>query len=308
MEVNVVQMIKVIMKQIQFQQWKYYIQLMKPSIMLLVLITGAAALFVEGAVFDQPVSSLIVLLALLLTGGSANAFNQYFERDKDCLMSRTKNRRPLPQGKLTANQALLFAIILMFLSVSIFFFFFNILSALLALFTILFYSFFYTLYLKPRTHQNIVIGGIAGAMAPPIAWAAVTGEVGLPAIAMFAIIFIWTPPHFWALALLFKEDYQKVTYPMLPNVKGDSETRRQIFLYTVALFLISLLPMFFQFGWLYFIFAILLGFFFLRLAFRMWREQSNALSRKMFGYSILYLMTLFVGIIADVLVMRILPL
>lgn len=279
--------------------WRAYIMLTKPTIMLLVLITGLAALVVESSMYYRPWSAILVVLGLMLTGGSANAFNQYFERDRDAMMTRTSKRRPLPQGKITPRGAVTFATILGILAVTLFATVFNWISAGLALFTILFYSFFYTLYLKPRTSQNIVIGGVAGAMAPPIAWAAMNGTVGAPAWAMFAIIFFWTPPHFWALALLYKDDYQKVKYPMMPVLRGDVSTRKQILTYTIVLLAISIVPNLVGASWFYLLSAIGLGYMFYRIAWRMYREQTNAKAGKLFGYSIVYLFGLFLALMAD---------
>jgi protoheme IX farnesyltransferase len=235
------------------------VQLTKPSIMLLVLLTGATALFMEGRFKHHPGKFLLVLLGLYLTGGAANALNQFFERDIDARMQRTRLRRPLPQKQLSKNLALGFAISIGVLGCLLFGFYFNWLSAGLALGTILFYSFFYTLWLKPNTHQNIVIGGAAGAMGPLIAWAAATGSLAMTPWILFLIIFFWTPPHFWALALCLKEDYRAANLPMLPVVKGDAATLRQIFYYTMVLVAISLSLLLIQFSWLYLLAATLLG-------------------------------------------------
>jgi protoheme IX farnesyltransferase len=169
--------------------------------MLLVIITSASALFIEGSLLNQPLEFFLVLFGLYLTGGSANALNQYFERDIDAEMSRTQKRRPLPQGEIPESRALLFAVIIGVLGISIFISVFNVLTAVLSLATIIFYSFFYALYLKPTTPQNIVIGGIAGAMTPVGAWAAATGEMVVIPWLLFLIVFLGIPPHFWVLAL-----------------------------------------------------------------------------------------------------------
>jgi len=177
--------------------------------------------------------------------------------------------------------------------------FYNWLSAVVALGTILFYSFFYTLWLKPRTHLNIVIGGAAGAMAPIIAWAAATGGLTFTPWILFLIVFFWTPPHFWALALCIKKDYQKVSIPMLPVIKGDSATRRQILLYTGWMVAISLLLELESVGMIYTAVAIALGALFIWKAFKVWRAQENSQAWSLFKYSIVYLMMLFVAMIAD---------
>ncbi len=182
-----------------------FLNLMKPSIMLLVLLTGAAALMLEGSLTAGDWHFWAVLVGLMLTGGCANGLNQYFERDIDAQMGRTKNRRPLAIGAMLPKTALYFVVTCGIVAVLLFGFVFNWLSAFTALGTILFYSFYYTLWLKPRTHLNIVIGGAAGAMAPIIAWVAVTGTLALTPWLLFLIVFFWTPPHFWALALVCEE-------------------------------------------------------------------------------------------------------
>ncbi len=276
-----------------------YLLLTKPTIMLLVLLTGATALCMEGSLLQRPWHFLLVLLGLFLTGGSANALNQYFERDLDARMQRTKSRRPLPQGQLGAAQALGFALLSAVAGLLLFALIFNLLSALLALLTMLFYSLFYTLWLKRHTHQNIVIGGAAGAMAPLISWAAATGGLEVTPWILFLIIFFWTPPHFWALALCLKEDYRRVKLPMLPLVKGDRATLKQIFYYTVALFVISLSLLLFTAGWFYLVVATLLGLLFIRCSYLARRHATLALERRLFGYSIVYLLCLFAALIVD---------
>ncbi|MDK9699109.1 MAG: heme o synthase [bacterium] len=279
--------------------WRDYFTLMKPSIMLLVLITGLAALIVEGSLFTKGFDAIWVTIGLLLTGGSANALNMYFERDRDAVMTRTRKRRPLPQGKIEPRNAFIFSVAIGVIAVAMFAVIFNWLSASLALFTILFYSLFYTLYLKPRTAQNIVIGGIAGAMAPPIAWAAMTGTVAAPAWIMFAIIVMWTPPHFWSLALFYKDDYVNVNYPMMPVVKGDEATRRQIFYYSLGMLGTSGLLLFSGASWFYAVSAIVLGVLFLRTVLALTRKRDLPSARKVFGYSILYLFVLFIAMMLD---------
>jgi protoheme IX farnesyltransferase len=277
---------------------------MKPSIMLLVLLTGTTALVLEGnlvarASIESVLRFCAILLALMLTGGSANAFNMYLERDVDARMSRTKNRRPLPLGTIEPVPALIFAIAIGVAGVMIFFVFFNELSALLSLATILFYSFFYTLYLKPRTPYNIVIGGAAGSMAPVIAWAAVAGRIDIAPLILFAIIFLWTPPHFWALALYLRKDYELVGYPMMPLARGDLSTKRQILLYVVFLVILSAACMFEGAGVLYASVAVIFGAVFIRKSIGIIRSESKAAARGLFGYSIIYLFAIFGGLIVD---------
>ncbi|HEY3296396.1 MAG TPA: heme o synthase [bacterium] len=274
-------------------------QLTKPEIMLLVVLTGATAVVMEGSLLHEPLKFAAIILGLELAGGSANALNQYFEREIDARMSRTRRKRPLPLGKVTPNEALAFALTIGISSVAIFGLMFNWLAAGLAAATILFYSLYYTLWLKPRTHLNIVIGGAAGAMAPIIAWAAATGEVSVTAWLLFGIIFLWTPPHFWSLALCLKRDYETVRMPMLPVVKGDDETRKQIFIYTLWLLALSLGLMWLGAGGFYLVSALGLGGTFAWKAFRIWRQGEAAEAWGLFKYSIVYLMSLFVALMVD---------
>ena len=276
-----------------------YFQLTKPSIMLLVLITGATALFMEGSLLDQPVKFLLVMLALYLTGGSANALNQYFERDIDSLMERTKMRRPLPQKQISPLNALLFSISIGVIGVLIFGFVFNWLTALLSFATILFYSLFYTLFLKPNTWHNIVIGGIAGAMAPVGAWTAATGEFALAPWILFLIIFLWTPPHFWALASYRTDDYMKSGLPMLPVVKGIEFTLKQILIYSIVLVAVTLTLFWIESGWFYLIIALSSGALFIKKSYLAKKEQTTRRLKGLFGYSILYLFVLFFALIIE---------
>jgi len=276
-----------------------YLKLTKPTINLLVIITGATALFMEGSMKEAPVRFMLVLLALFLTAGSANALNQYFEREIDARMARTAKKRPLPSGRLTPRQALVFATVCGITGVLILGIFFNLFSAILALATILFYSFFYTLWLKPRTHLNIVIGGAAGAMGPIIAWAAATGGLAMTPWLLFLIIFCWTPPHFWALAWCLKEEYRAVNYPMLPVVKGDEETFRQIAIYTVITVGVTLVLPLVGAGVLALVLSALLGAGFLWRAVKLSRTRENRQGWGLFAYSIVYLLALFVGLMID---------
>ena len=277
-----------------------YIQLTKPRIVLLVLVTAVAALVMEGSLLHRPGRFLLVLLAITMVAGSANAFNQYFERDLDALMARTRSRRPLPLRHVTARNALRFAIAIGVISVVMLYVLGNTLSAALALGTILFYGFGYTLWLKPRTVHNIVIGGAAGAMGPVIAWAAASGGITLAPILMFLVIFLWTPPHFWALALCVKEDYRAGKIPMLPLVRGDAETYRQIEIYSVALVVLTLAMPFMRTGGLiYALLALGLGGVFVWKAVRARRLATVRSAWEVFGFSILYLFVLFLGLIAD---------
>jgi protoheme IX farnesyltransferase len=281
-----------------------YLQLTKPTIMLLVLFTGSTALIVEGSLLSEPIRLVLVLTGLYLTGGCANALNQYFEREIDARMKRTYRRRPLPLGQVSASAALSFSIGVGVLGVLIFVLFFSWLTAMLSLATILFYSVFYTLWLKPNTDQNIVIGGIAGAMAPVGAWTAATGTMDIVPWILFAIVFLWTPPHFWALALYHKDDYVRARLPMMPVVRGDRATLVQILAYTFVLFAVSPSLLFFGGGWIYLAAALILGGLFIRKLFLAFRSPTTNILRGVFGYSILYLFGLFTAIIVDGLLTR----
>lgn len=278
-----------------------YVQLTKPTIMLLVIFTGATALIIEGSFLSHPLKFLVFMIGLYLTGGSANALNQYFEREVDARMKRTKKRRPLPLNKITAGHALAFSVGIGVVGVILFAVFFNWLTAFLSLGTILFYSLFYTLFLKPRTPQNIVIGGIAGAMSPVGAWAAATGSTAVLPWLMFLIVFLWTPPHFWALALFYKDDYELTKLPMMPVVKGDGSTLNQIFGYSVILVAVSIVPVFYGAGIVYVGVASALGVLLIRKAIQARRLQDERSFRSLFGYSIIYLFALFAAMIVGAL-------
>ncbi|MFC1729475.1 heme o synthase [candidate division KSB1 bacterium] len=279
----------------------YYL-LTKPTIMLLVLLTGATSIVLEGSAVTQPLTFALALTGLFLTGGGANALNQIFEKDIDAQMYRTRYRRPLPSGRLTIREALVFSIVISTAGIALFALLFNWFSALLSLGTILFYAFFYTLYLKPNTPQNIVIGGAAGAMAPVIAWTAVSGGFAATPWILFLIVFFWTPPHFWALALYLKDDYERANLPMMPNIKGAATTLNLILIHTIILFIITIALFIAQPGWFYLIAAVILGGFFIEKTIDARRIMEQRLYRRLFNYSILHLFLLFVSMIIDDLI------
>jgi protoheme IX farnesyltransferase len=280
-----------------------YVRLTKPRIILLLLVTTVPAMVLAA----RGLPSLWLVLATLAGGtvaaGSANAINCYLDRDVDEVMRRTR-RRPLPAHQVSPESALRFGYVLgaasfLFLSIAV-----NVLAASLALSAIAFYVFVYTLWLKRTTTQNIVIGGAAGAVPALVGWAAVTGSVGLPAWVLFAIVFVWTPPHFWALALRYRADYAAAGIPMLPVVRGAEETRRQILQYSLALFATTLVlyPVG-HMGPVYLATAVVLGGLFVYRALRLWRERTPALARSLFTFSIAYLALLFVAVAADAMLM-----
>jgi len=276
-----------------------YVDLMKPHVTVLLLGVTAAAM----AIAKQGLPPLLLVIPTLLGGamaaGSANCINCYIDRDIDQIMGRTQ-RRSLPSGRVEPRQALVFGIILGVAAFIILTVFVNLLSALLACSAILFYVFVYTLGLKRTSTQNIVIGGAAGAVPVLVGWAAITGTVGIPAVWLFAIIFFWTPPHFWALSLLIQKDYEKANIPMLPVVKGAAETRRQILLYSLLLLAITLgLFAFGIMGYFYLTGAVLLGGGLLYLAIRLWRNQSKKSALTLFWYSNMYLAAIFAIMVLD---------
>lgn len=279
-----------------------FIQLTKPRIMFLVLITGATALIIEGSLISHPIEFLIFLLGLYMTGGAANAFNQYFERDIDSLMTRTRKRRPLPLGLISSSEAVVFSTVLGLAGVILLGAVFNLLTAFLAGGTMLFYALFYTLWLKPNTPHNIVIGGIAGAMAPVGAWTAATGQMAITPWILFAIVFFWTPPHFWSLALYFRSDYEKARLPMLPVVRGTDATLRLIFIYSLILVAVSLSYLLAGGGWIYGLAAFALGFILIRKSWITWRRKGRESMRDLFAFSIFYLLALFASVIMDSLI------
>lgn len=273
-----------------------YFQLTKPSIVVLVAVTGLCAMAAEGSLFEQPVKMLLVLCAVIFSAGSANALNQYIDRDIDAVMDRTRTKRPLPQQKVRPFEALIFGITLGVISNWYLWVTTNPLASMISIATILFYIFVYTLGLKRRHHYNIVIGGAAGATAPLIASAAAYGEPSLLAWFLFAIIFFWTPPHFWALALVIKDQYGKVKVPMLPNVLGDARTRKEIFWYTVFLLPLTAAPFFLDLNGPFFLICVLfLWGWYMRETVNRLKEKSLSAYKKLFFVSIGYLFFLFIA-------------
>jgi protoheme IX farnesyltransferase len=282
--------------------WRDYLTLTKPRIMTLLLLTAAGGMFV-GAGGVPPAGLLAATLGgLALACGGASALNHVLDRDIDVHMRRT-DRRPIAAGRVAPERALEFGVALSALSFVVLASFANVLAALLAVAGNLFYVVVYTRWLKRSTPQNIVIGGAAGAVPPLVGWAAATGNLTLPALFLFLIVFFWTPPHFWALALLIRRDYEAAGIPMLPVVKGEDETARSILRYTLVLVAISLLPVFWStVGWLYLGSAVLLGGAFIGLALVLRRERTPAHARRLFTFSLAYLALLFVTMAVDPLV------
>ncbi len=279
-----------------------YLSLTKPRIIVLLLITTVPAMVLAEGGVPSLWLVLVTLIGGSLSAAGANAINCYVDRDIDGLMLRTRER-PLPAGLVEPERALLFGVVLGLAGFEVLAVGANMLSALLAAGALAFYVFVYSLWLKRSSPQNIVIGGAAGAMPPVIGWAAVTGSLDWPALVLFGIIFLWTPPHFWALALRYRTDYARAGVPMLPVVRGEAETRRQIALYGVLLVASSLLlaPVA-GMGGVYVGAALALGAGFIALAFRLLRDPKPRASRALFLYSLAYLALLFAAIAADQLV------
>ncbi len=276
-----------------------YLTLTKPRIISLLLLTTVATMYVADPAGPALSTILWTMLGGFLAAGGAGAINHYIDRDRDARMARTASR-PLVTGAIEPVNGLAFGIALgaaafvqLWLTV-------NLLSAVLAMAGLFGYVFIYTLWLKPLTPQNIVIGGAAGAMPPLVGWAAATGGLQLDALWPFAIVFLWTPPHFWALSLLIKEDYARTGVPMLPVVKGEDETRRQIVVYSLILTLVTLLPVATGlFGGIYLVAAAILGTAFCTLAFRLRRRHDRPAALRLYLFSLAYLALLFIAMAVD---------
>ena len=275
-----------------------YLALLKPRVMSLVLFTGIAGLMVAPGEI-HPVIAIVALLCIAVGAGASGAINMWYEHDIDALMSRTR-LRPIPQGRIAPATALGFGVSLAVGSVVLMGLGVNLAAAGALATTIAFYVFVYTMWLKRRTPQNIVIGGAAGAFPPVVGWAAVTGDVSLAPAILFAIIFLWTPPHFWALALYRSADYERAGVPMLPVVAGAAATKHQMLLYTLLLTPAALAPwMIGLSGWLYATGAAVLSLVFIGHAVLVLLSTTHAAARRMFGFSILYLFLLFALLVVD---------
>jgi len=275
-----------------------YVEILKPRVMSLVVFTGLVGLVLAPGHL-HPVLAGIAVLCIAIGAGASGAINMWYERDIDGMMRRTADR-PLPAGRMIPGEALGFGAVLGVGSVLMMGLAVNWVAAELLALTIGFYVFIYTIWLKRRTPQNIVIGGAAGAFPPMIGWAAVTGDIGWGAIALFAIIFFWTPPHFWALSLYRAGDYAAAGVPMLPVVAGPRETKRQMLLYTLVLWPVSLTPWLLGVaGMLYGALALLLSLVFTGSAIHVWRDESDRGARRMFAFSLLYLFLIFSLLLVD---------
>ncbi|MBB4372206.1 protoheme IX farnesyltransferase [Bradyrhizobium sp. cir1] len=287
-----------------------YIALLKPRVMSLVIFTALVGMAMAPGHF-HPVLAITSLLCIAVGAGASGALNMALEGDIDAKMSRTANR-PIPRGRITRPEAMAFGTTLAFFSVMTLGILVNWIAGALLAFTIFFYVVIYTMWLKRWTAQNIVIGGAAGALPPVVAWAAVTGTVDVEPLLLFAIIFFWTPPHFWALALFRSDDYARAGIPMLPNVAGPDATRLQILLYTVVLIAVAAAPWALgYFDAIYGVVSLILGAGMLVLAINVYMRRTRAASlratRKLFAFSILYLFALFATLLAEVVVRALAP-
>lgn len=276
---------------------KDYFMLMKPRVMSLVVFTAVSGMLLAPGNI-HPLIAFVAVLCITIGAGSAAAINMWYDRDIDAIMKRTQ-KRPIVTGAVKADEALAFgaitgiiAVIMMAVSV-------NIISAILLAFTILYYVYIYTIWLKRTSVQNVVIGGVSGALPPIIGWTSVTGNISWQAFSLFAIIFIWTPPHSWALALYRADDYKNCNIPMMPVIKGILYTKKQIMLYSILMFFISLAPYFLNIStYLYLITAIISGLIFLYYAVNLFTDtEQNQVAKKLFWYSILYLFIIFLSLI-----------
>lgn len=285
---------------------KDYLALLKPRVMSLVVFTAAAGLAVAPNGI-HPFEAFLAILCIAIGAGASGALNMWYDADIDAIMSRTVNR-PVPAGRVSKENALMFGLILSVFSVCILGLATNWVAAGLLAFTIFFYAVVYTIWLKRSTPQNIVIGGAAGAFPPMVGWAAVSGTVTLDSVILFAIIFLWTPPHFWALSLYKQSDYEAAGIPMMPNVVGEKSTRLQILVYTIVLSFASLLPLATGLAtWVYAVPAIVLSGGMTILAVQLHRVDPKNMKRKareLFSFSLLYLFALFLALVADVAVGR----
>lgn len=283
----------------QSASWRDYYELTKPNVVALMLLTSVIGMLLASREWIGWQVLVFGNLGIALCAGSAAAINHVIDRKVDRNMSRT-DQRPVAKGRVSPNKALIFAAVLGVIGAAILYFLVNAMVTWLTLASLVGYAFIYTMYLKRATSQNIVIGGLAGAAPPLLGWAAVTGTIDPHALLLVLIIFAWTPPHFWALAIHKREDYAKVQYPMLPITHGIAYTKIQILLYSLLLFAVSLLPFATRMlDWLYLLGAVVLGVGFLWYAWRLYKDDSNTLGMDLFWYSIVYLMALFIIMLLD---------
>ena len=275
-----------------------YFELMKPKVMSLVIFTTVVGMYLAPNHL-HPVLALVSIIAIALGAGSAGAINQWIDQDVDSLMSRTKER-PIPSGRVDPAEAITFSLVTGLISIILLGLASNWLAASLLFFTIFFYSIIYSILLKRRTPQNIVIGGAAGSLPPVIGWVSMTGDISLFPVLMFMIIFFWTPPHFWALALVKSEDYKRARIPMMPNVVGKLSTKKQIIFYSILVLLFSISPYFLGFaGLVYISSTLIMSIIFVILSIGLIVLPNKKLEIPLFVYSIFYLFGVFIFLVFD---------
>ena len=282
---------------------KALFELMKPRVMSLAIFTFVVGFLIAPIKGIDYLYAMLSITAVALGSGAAGSLNCWYEADVDKVMSRTC-LRPIPTGKLTKNEALIFGIISSFVSVGALYFFSNLIAASLLALTILFYVFVYTIWLKRKTPQNIVIGGAAGALPPVIGWAIATESISIEPIILFLIIFVWTPSHFWALSLFKFEDYKKANIPMLPVTSGVESTKKNILIYSIILFPVAVAPYYLSFlGIIYLLFSFPLSTYYIFLCYRLYRtkeaKKEKTIAKQIFAFSILYLFAIFISILVD---------
>jgi len=281
--------------------WRDYLMLTKPVVVLLLLVTTLSAMIIAAGSMPPLTTLLWTAIGGALSAGGASALNQFIDRERDAQMSRTQ-KRPLPGGRMNGARAVAFGLLLCIAGFNILALFVNLLSALMAWVGMIYYVLLYSIILKPTTAQNIVVGGGAGAIPPLVGWAAATNSLSMPAFFLFALIFFWTPPHFWALALLKNRDYERAGVPMFPVVYGERETRIHILLYAIQLVALTLLLPLATLGHgLYLASAVALGLGFLLHAWQLWKHGTNKLAWKMYRYSSTYLALIFAALVVDTL-------
>jgi protoheme IX farnesyltransferase len=284
------------------QRARDFLTLTKPIVVLLLLVTTYAGMVVGGKAWPSLSLTFWTLLGGFMAAGGSSALNQYIDRDLDKNMQRTQ-KRPLAAGRMTPAEGLAFGLALSVSSFYIYAGYVNLLAAFLSLAGIIYYVVLYSILLKKATVQNIVIGGGAGAIPPLVGWAAATGSLNIPALFLFAIVFMWTPPHFWALAIVRKKDYSRAGVPMLPVVRGEKETRWQILIYTLELVAVTLLLPVFKFtGTIYLVSAGVLGIWLIYTAWQVWRKDGNKIAWKMYRYSSMYLAFIFLALMLDAVI------
>ena len=282
---------------------KALFELMKPRVMSLAIFTCVVGFLITPYKNVDYLYAILSITAVALGSGAAGSLNCWYEADVDKVMSRTC-LRPIPTGKLTKNEALIFGILSSFVSVGALYFFSNFIAAALLALTILFYVFVYTIWLKRKTPQNIVIGGAAGALPPVIGWAIATGGISIEPIILFLIIFVWTPSHFWALSLFKSEDYKKANIPMLPVTSGVETTKKNIFAYSILLFPVAVAPYYLEFlGVIYLLFSFPLSTYYIFICYKLLKtkekKSEKSISKQIFAFSILYLFAIFISILVD---------